>query len=108
MFKANLRKNEAGNIIISNFKLLYKAIVIKILWDWHRNKHTNKWNSSYSEINPRIYGQLILIKGTKNTLGKMIVSSPNCTRKPGIHMYEIIEDIFWSLPPVIVTELKAL
>lgn len=56
-------KNKIRRLILPDFKIYYKDMIINKLWKWHKNRLIDEWNNIEKDI--YIYGQIIFDKGVE-------------------------------------------
>jgi hypothetical protein len=73
------KKSNTGGITVPDFKLYHRAMVTKMAWHWHKNRHVDQWSRlEDSEIYSHSHSHLIFDKRTKIILESNSVFNKQC------------------------------
>ena len=91
-------KRSSGGITMSDFKLYYRAIVIKTSWYLYNDRQVDQWNRVEDpEMNPHIYCHLIFHTGAKTIQWKKdIIFNKWCWHNWKLSCRRIWIDLFLS------------
>ena len=83
------KRSGAGGINLHDFRLCYKATVIKTVWYWHKDRNTDQWNKiENQEINPCTFGFIFNKVGKNIHWGKEASSINGAVKTGQLHVKE--------------------
>ena len=49
------KKRKVGEFMLPDFKTYHKATLIKAMWHWPKDEHTESWNRNFESRNKLLY-----------------------------------------------------
>ena len=84
-------KRASGGVTIHDFKVCYRATVLKTAWYWHKNRQEDQWDQIEDpDIHPHTFEHLVFDKEAKNIKWKK--KKAYLTNGAGIIGYQHVEE----------------